>query len=872
MRAAGLYRRAAALGGFAPINQRPKVTDPMNFKYDPKSIEGKWQQFWDEKQTFRTPNEYSKPKYYVLDMFPYPSGAGLHVGHPEGYTATDIVARYKRTRGFNVLHPMGWDAFGLPAERAAVRAGRHPAELTAENIANFTRQIKSLGFSYDWNREISTSSPDYYKWTQWIFKKLYDKGLAYLAEVPVNWCPAQGTVLANEEVQDGKYVETGEPVERRMMRQWMLRITAYAQRLLDDLDGLDWPEGIIEMQRQWIGLSEGANITFHIDGFEDTLEVFTTRPDTLFGATFCVIAPEHPALAHVVPDARKAEVTAYVEKALNMKDRDRETAAAKDKTGVFSGAYAINPVNGAKMPIWVADYVKAGYGTGAIMAVPAHDQRDYDFAKKFELPIVEVISGGDIAKEAYVGDGKLVNSGFLDGKGVEEAKAAMTRWLEEKGCGKKETTSRLRDWLFSRQRYWGEPFPILHGKDGEIVPVPEDALPVTLPELTDFRPTETGEPPLARAEAWTKVTLDGKEFTRETNTMPQWAGSCWYYLRFMDPKNDQQIFAPEAEKYWGQVDLYIGGVEHAVLHLLYARFWHKVLYDCGLVSHKEPFKKLFNQGMILGISYRDEKGKFYNPKDTEIRGGKAYVKGTDTLLATREEKMSKSKLNVINPDEVIEDYGADSLRLYEMFMGPLEAVKPWQMDGLNGVRGFLDRAWSLIVDIETGALRAAVVDVPESEASDDLRREIHQTVAKVTADIENLRFNTAIARMMEFVNAAKREETLPKGILERFVQVLSPFAPHMAEELWARLGHTDTLAYEPWPVADEAWLAAKDVVLGVHINGRRIAEVGMAAGAAEKDVLEKVHAMEAVTAKLGGREIKKTIFVADKMVNFIVAG
>jgi leucyl-tRNA synthetase len=841
----------------------------MDFRYDPKAIEDKWQKFWDEHQTFATPNDYSKPKYYILDMFPYPSGAGLHVGHPEGYTATDIVARYKRTKGFNVLHPMGWDAFGLPAERAAVRAGRHPADLTKENVANFTRQIKSLGFSYDWNREVNTSTPDYYKWTQAIFRKLYEKGLAYLAEVPVNWCPAQGTVLANEEVQDGKYVETGEPVERRMMRQWMLRITEYAQRLQDDLDELEWPAGVVEMQRQWIGLSEGARMSFAIEGHDDKLEVFTTRPDTLFGATFCVVAPEHEVVARITTADRKAEVEAYVEKAVQVKDRDRETLAAKDKTGVFTGAYAINPVNGARLPIFVADYVKAGYGTGAIMAVPAHDQRDYDFAKKFNLPIVEVVAGGNVAECAYEGDGVAVNSGFLDGKTQEEAKEAMLAWLEEHDFGKREKTSKLRDWLFSRQRYWGEPFPILHGEDGEIRLIDEDMLPITLPPLNEFKPTETGEPPLARATDWLKVELDGKTYTRETNTMPQWAGSCWYYLRFMDPRNSTAMFAPEAEKYWGQVDLYIGGVEHAVLHLLYARFWHKVLYDCGLVTTKEPFKQLFNQGMILGVSYRDEKGKFYHPSDVEMRGGKAYVKGTDTVLATREEKMSKSKLNVVNPEDVIQQFGADSLRLYEMFMGPLDAVKPWQTDGVNGVRGFLDRAWSLIVDIETGNIRDAVKDVPEEEASETLRRELHQTIAKVTIDIENLRFNTAIARMMEFVNAGKKETMLPKSMMVRFVQLLAPFAPHMGEELWQRLGHTESVAYAPWPVADEAWLGASDMTLGIHLNGKRFALLTLPADMAEPDVLTRVNMLDATKTKLAGLNIKKTVYVAGKMVNFI---
>ncbi len=843
----------------------------MSAKYDPSAIEPKWQKHWEDNATFSVTNDYSKPKYYVLDMFPYPSGAGLHVGHPEGYTATDIIARYKRMNGFNVLHPMGWDAFGLPAERAAVREGRHPAIITKENVTNFRKQIKRLGLSYDWKREVDTSSVEYYRWTQWIFLKLYEQGLAYLAEVPVNWCPAQGTVLANEEVQDGKYVETGDPVERRMMRQWMLKITAYAERLLVDLDELDWPAGIIEMQRQWIGKSVGARVTFGIDGADKTFEVFTTRPDTLFGATFCVLAPEHPLVQEITTAAQRAAIDAYIEKVKNTSDLDRDLAAAKEKTGVFTGAYAINPVNNAKTPIWIADYVKADYGSGAIMSVPGHDERDYEFAKVFKLPIIEVVKGGNIAEAAYGEEGVAINSGFLDGMPTAQAKAKMIKWLEDKKVGEGQTTYKLRDWLFSRQRYWGEPFPILHNeKTGAILPVAYDQLPITLPELTEYKPTDTGEPPLARATDWMKVEMDGETLLRETNTMPQWAGSCWYYLRYMDPTNDQMPFDPKAEQYWGPVDLYVGGVEHAVLHLLYARFWHKVLYDCKLVHTKEPFKKLFNQGMILGISHRDDKGKFYGPYDVEYRDSKPFVKGTETPLTAREEKMSKSKLNVVNPDDVVAEFGADSLRLYEMFMGPLEAVKPWQTSGVKGVHGFLERAWSLLINLETGKLADFITDDKEDTATDDLRREINITVKKVTEDIENLRFNTSIAKMMEFVNLSKKQDKLPKEIAEKFVLVLAPFAPHMAEELWSRLGHAESLAYAQWPSYDPHWLQSDSVLITVHINGKKRAEIQVNRSQGEAEVKKLASELPNIAEKLEGQNIKKVIFVPEKLVNFIV--
>jgi leucyl-tRNA synthetase len=840
-------------------------------RYNPKTIEPKWQARWAKDHTFKTGTDITRPKYYVLDMFPYPSGAGLHIGHPEGYTATDIVARYKRMNGFNVLHPMGWDAFGLAAERYAVRVGEHPAAVTKKNIDVFRRQLQAIGFSYDWQREFSTTDEDYYKWTQWIFLQLYNKGLAYLAEVPVNWCPAQGTVLANEEVQDGKFVETGDPVERRMMKQWMLKITAYADRLVDDLGELDWPDSIKEMQRNWVGRSTGAEVTFAIDGHAAlNFDVFTTRPDTLFGATFCVLAPEHPLVAAITTEAQRGDVQTYQTWAKNVSDRDREIGAAKEKTGVFTGAYAINPATGQKVPVWIADYVKMDYGSGAIMAVPAHDERDYDFARKFNLPIVEVVAGGDISKEAYTDNstGTLVNSGILNGLTVPAAKEKMIAWLVENGLGRARTTYKLRDWLFSRQRYWGEPFPLLHRADGTIVQLPDDALPLTLPALDDFRPTADGEPPLARATGWTAIEQNGETLKRELNTMPQWAGSCWYYLRFMSPHYKDAFVDPAAERYWGQVDLYVGGVEHAVLHLLYARFWHKVLFDAGLVSTNEPFKKLFNQGMILAFSYKDARGKYYSPADAEQRGDAWYARGTDTPLTTQIEKMSKSKLNVINPDDVIAAHGADALRLYEMFMGPLEQTKPWQTNGITGVAGFLDRAWSLLVDAETGTLRPAIQK--DATATEELLREINGCVDKVTTDIENLRFNTAIAKMMEFVNCAKKQPVLPHAVAEQFTLLLSPFAPHMAEELWERLGHADTLAHHAWPKADPQWLTRDTVTIVVQVNGKKRDTMDIAKGRPEAEVIDMASQIEKVKTALAAGTVKKQIYVPDRLVNFIV--
>jgi len=704
-------------------------------RYNPSVIEKKWQKTWAEQKKFQVSSDIEelkkKPKYYILDMFPYPSGAGLHVGHPEGYTATDVVARLKRMQGFNVMHPMGWDAFGLPAERAAMRENIHPAIITERNTTNFKRQIERLGFSYDWSREINTTDPQYYKWTQWIFLQLYKKDLAYLSEVPVNWCPALGTVLANEEVKDGKYVETGDLVEKKLMRQWMLRITSYADRLLEDLDLLDWPENVKEMQRNWIGKSEGAEIFFDLSGTDKQIVVFTTRPDTIFGVTYCVLAPEHPLVAEITTSENRESVTAYVHAVQGRSDLERQEVV--EKTGVNTGAFAIHPFTGAKIPIWVADYVIGSYGTGAVMAVPAHDQRDHEFAHKYSLPIVQVVqTDSDLNQEkALEGDGIVVNSDFLNGLHSTQAISVAIDHLEKNGHGVKNIQYRLRDWLFSRQRYWGEPVPVLYGVDGRIEALPDDALPVELPPMDSIKPGADGQPPLANApKNWLEATLaDGTPATREVNTMPQWAGSCWYYLRYLDPHNDTQLCNEELEKYWMPVDLYIGGIEHAVLHLLYARFWHKVLYDCGVVHSKEPFHKLFNQGMILGQSYQDSAGKYYYPHEVEQKGADYVVKATQKPLKAQTEKMSKSRYNVISPDEVIDQYGADAMRLYEMFMGPLEQVKMWQMSGVEGVYRFLCRLWRLVVDEETGALSAKLVDAPASSNA-YMQKWLHQSIKK----------------------------------------------------------------------------------------------------------------------------------------------
>jgi leucyl-tRNA synthetase len=802
--------------------------------YNPQQIEPKWQQYWERNKTFKVEENSSKPKFYALDMFPYPSGAGLHVGHPEGYTATDIVSRYKRMRGYNVLHPMGWDAFGLPAEQHALDTGRHPRDITFQNIDNFRRQIKSLGFSYDWDREFSTTDPDYYKWTQWIFLQLYKKGLAYVAEVPVNWCPALGTVLANEEVIDGKSERGGHPVIRKPMRQWVLKITEYAERLLEDLEELDWSESIKDMQRNWIGKSKGAEVVFEIDGHPGrTLTVFTTRPDTLFGATYCVLAPEHELVDKITTAEQSAAVKAYQEKAATKSDLER-TDLAKEKTGVFTGAYAINPVNGEKLPIWIADYVLGGYGTGAIMSVPGHDQRDWEFAKQYDLPIIEVVQGGDLTKEAYTGDGVHVRSGFIDGLNNEQAIAKMIEWLEASGKGRGKVTYRLRDWLFSRQRYWGEPIPILHLEDGTMKPVPEDQLPLLLPEVDEIRPSGTGESPLANVTEWVN-TVDpetGKPAKRETNTMPQWAGSCWYYLRFIDPHNDKELCSFEKQKEWLPVDLYIGGAEHAVLHLLYARFWHKVLYDLGVVSTKEPFQKLVNQGMILGENM---------------------------------EKMSKSRGNVVNPDDIVAQYGADTLRLYEMFMGPLEATKPWNTNGVEGAYRFLSRIWRLYVG-DDGRLNPKI----GGEASDSFKRVWHRTIKKVTEDYEALRFNTAISQLMIFVNKAYKAESLPIEAMNHFAQMLSPIAPHIAEELWERLGHTDTITYSQWPSYDEALTVDDEVEIVVQVNGKIVERVRIASDTGEEAMKEIALGLDKVKEATNGKTVRKLIAVKGKLVNIVV--
>ncbi len=837
--------------------------------YNPGRIESRWQKYWAEHSVFKSDIDPQKPKYYILDMFPYPSGDGLHVGHPEGYTATDILARWRRMRGFNVLHPMGWDAFGLPTERHAERTGRHPAEITSRNCATFRRQIQSLGLSYDWEREISTTHEEYYRWTQWIFLKLFERGLAYPAEVAVNWCPALKTVLANEEVKDGCYVETGDPVEKRKMRQWMLKITEYAQRLLDDLEELDWPEGIKTMQREWIGRSEGADATFRVADSELEFSVFTTRPDTLFGATYCVFAPEHPYVSRITAGDRRAEVETYVAEAARKSDVDRQDAG-REKTGVFTGAYALNPVNEERIPIWVADYVLGGYGSGAIMAVPGHDQRDWEFATKFELPITEVVSGGDVTQEAFTDNeqGLLVNSGPLDGLPVPEAIRRITRWLEERELGGSAVNFKLRDWLFSRQRYWGEPFPLLLREDGSARAVREEDLPVVLPVLDSYQPTEDGRPPLARAEDWLRVSdpETGEVLLRETNTMPQWAGSCWYYLRFCDPRNKEAAWSAEAERYWLPVDLYLGGAEHAVLHLLYARFWHKVLYDLGYVHTREPFLKLFNQGMILGESYQDARGKYHRREDMEKSGGGWRIKASGEPVVAQIEKMSKSRYNVVNPDEIVREYGADAMRIYEMFMGPLDRDKPWTEEGIRGCYNFLRRIWTLLVARDGTLTGKLVEEDPEAEALGL----VHRTVRAVSLDLEELKFNTAIARLMEFVNEAGRYDVLPRSLVETFVLILSPFAPHLAEELWRLLGHEQTLAYEPWPVWDDRYCHRETIEVAVQVNGKVRASFETAADTADEEVLERAMALEKVRKWTSGKEIKFSKRVSQRVVSLAV--
>jgi leucyl-tRNA synthetase len=946
--------------------------------YNPKAIEPRWQRYWEEHKTFRTPDVSDKPKFYILDMFPYPSGAGLHVGHPEGYTATDILARYRRMRGQAVLHPMGWDAFGLPAEQYAIETGTHPRLTTQENIETFRRQIKMLGFSYDWDREIDTTDPRYFKWTQWIFLQLFDtwfdpeqqrgrpmadlpipaevqsRGeaavrayrdahrLAYQSEVPVNWCAALGTVLANEEVVDGTSERGGHPVVRMPLRQWMLRITAYAERLLDDLDLVDWPEPIKEMQRNWIGRSEGAEVDFLIaardrgpdelddiiewtslrqqEGFstaasERVIRVFTTRPDTLFGATYMVLAPEHPLVDRITTPQQVAAVEWYKGEAARKSDLER-TELSKKKTGVSTGAYAINPVNGKNIPIWIADYVLASYGTGAIMAVPAHDERDFEFATQFGLPIVTVVrppqewlqqTGSTLEKlaTAYTEDGVAIHSGEFDGLPTAEFKRRITAWLESRGVGTRKVNYKLRDWLFSRQRYWGEPFPILHEVDaagqptGAVVPLSAEELPLTLPELEDYKPSGRPEPPLEKAGDWLWVTRNGKRYKRETNTMPQWAGSCWYYLRYLDPQNDRALCDPELERRWMPVDLYVGGAEHAVLHLLYSRFWHKVLYDRGHVHTPEPFMRLVNQGMILGemefTAFRDGSGQWVSAERVDLdqaedkKTGAKYErvkvgedqvekKGDSFVLKelpsirvdARAYKMSKSRGNVINPDHVVDEYGADSLRLYEMFMGPLEATKPWSMRGVEGVHRFLSRVWRLIIDDRAETMRLAESVQPVEPDRDTLRK-LHQTIQKVTEDLDAMRFNTAIAAMMELTNHLTGLSGRPRAALETLVLLLAPFAPHLAEELWSALGHPSTLAYEPWPAFDAAVTRADEVEVPVQVNGKLRSKLRVPAGISKEALEAAALADERVRALIDGKVVRKIIVVPGKLVNIVIS-
>jgi len=930
--------------------------------YDFRTIEPKWQQYWSDNRTFvqvnpGAPDFVDRPKLYVLDMFPYPSGAGLHVGHGANYTATDIVARYLRMRGFNVMHPTGCDAFGLPAEQYAVQSGVHPRDTTRQNIETVTRQMKAMGFSYDWSRFVSTTDVDYYRWTQWIFLQLFnswfdpetdsarpinelvdrlesgklvldmcgnvasppygdnlsavvgtpgglvrftdldDDGqkravdshrLAYMDEVPVNWCPALGTVLSNEEVtNEGRSDRGDHPVYRRNLRQWMLRITAYAERLLADVDDLDWPESVKIMQRNWIGKSQGAEVDFALGDTGETIRVYTTRPDTLFGATYMVLAPEHPLVRSITTDSQRQAVDAYVAEAARKSELER-TAETKDKTGVDTGAFAINPVNDEQIPIWVADYVMMGYGTGAIMAVPAHDTRDFEFATKFDLPIVQVVyPGQDVDWRGYVGEGVAVNSGPYDGLPTAEFKKKITEKLEADGTGQAAVNYKLRDWLFSRQRYWGEPFPIIHCPQCGPVPLGPDDLPLELPEMDDFSPAVSDDPeappspPLGKAAGWANVPCPtcGEQARRELNTMPQWAGSCWYYLRYLDPKNETDICDPEIEKYWmspteanpiGGVDLYVGGAEHAVLHLLYARFWHKVLFDLGYTSVPEPFGKLFNQGMIRSFAYRDQRGVYVSYDDVDLSGDKPVQKSTGQELTESVEKMSKSLKNVVNPDDVIDEYGADTFRLYEMFMGPLDASKPWNTRDIPGMHRFLRRVWRMIAGDDDGEGNVAEPLIAESQADEDIERQLHGLIKKVGEDYQAMKFNTAIAAMTEFVNAVYRIGRIAPGQAERFVLLLAPMAPHICEELWEVLGHEDTLAYEPWPVCDEAMLAVDTLELPVQVNGKLRSRITVPADADNDQIIQTAKSDPKVSAAIEGKQTVKEIVIPGRMVNLVV--
>ena len=793
--------------------------------YNFREIEPKWQKYWDEHKTFYTDVwDFSKPKYYALDMFPYPSGQGLHVGHPEGYTATDIMSRMRRMQGYNVLHPMGWDAFGLPAEQYAIKTGNHPEGFTKANIATFKRQLKMLGFSFDWDKEISTCDPSFYKWTQWIFKQLYNDGLAKLIDMPVNWCEELGTVLSNDEVINGKSERGGFPVVRKNMKQWVMDIPKYAEILLEGLNHVDWPESTKEIERNWIGKSVGAEVTFKVADSDDEFTVFTTRPDTLFGATYCVLSPEHPLTRKITTKEQAKQIEEYIAQAATKSDLER-TELNKDKTGAFTGSYAINPVNGKKIPIWISDYVLMTYGTGAIMAVPAHDQRDFDFATKFGIEIIPVLEGGDISKEAFTEDGVHINSDFLNGLGKQEAIDKMIEWLEEKGIGDKKVNYKLREWIFARQRYWGEPIPIVFTEDNEIHVLADEDLPLVLPELEDYRPSKDGASPLDKAKDWVNTTFEGKKARRETSTMPGSAGSSWYFLRYIDPHNDKEIADPELLKHWMPVDLYLGGPEHAVGHLLYSRFWNNYLYNKGLSPVKEPFAKLCHQGMILG---------------------------------TNGEKMSKSKGNVINPDDMVKEYGADALRVYEMFMGPLNSDKPWDPNGIAGSKNFLDRVWRLFVES----------DKIKDEENKNLEREYHYTVKKVTNDYESMSFNTAIAQMMIFINQAYKENILPKKYAEGFLQLLNPVAPHITEELWNKLGHNESIAYEPWPTYDEEKTKSNNINLPIQINGKLRATIDIPVDEDESKIKELAH--EAVKEKLEGKTIVKEIYVKNRIYNIVV--
>ena len=873
--------------------------------YPFKELEKKWQKRWDDEKTFRTADDIdtSKPKYYVLDMFPYPSGSGLHVGHPEGYTATDIVARYKRLKGFNVLHPMGWDAYGLPAEQYAIETGTHPRITTEKNISRFRTQLKAIGFSYDWDREVDTTDPDYYRWTQWIFIQLHKRGLAYLEEVPVNWCPELGTVLANEEVIDGKSERGGYPVYRRPMKQWMLRITEYAERLLEGLDELDWPESTKEMQRNWIGRSEGAEIDFAVAGHDgETIRVFTTRPDTIFGATYMVLAPEHRLVDVITSADQAAAINDYKLAASRKSDLER-TELQKEKSGVFTGAFAVNPANGKEIPIWIADYVLSTYGTGAIMAVPGQDERDWEFAEIYDLPIIRTVEPpADFDGKAFTGEGPAINSDFLDGLQIADAKGKIISWLEDNSKGERKVNYKLRDWLFSRQRYWGEPFPILHAEDGSTITLDESGLPLRLPEMEDYKPRPgksddvEPKPPLSRAsESWKFVEKDGKRYVREFNTMPQWAGSCWYYLRYIDPDNSKRLIDPDKEKYWMDVDLYIGGAEHSVLHLLYARFWHKVLFDIGVVSTSEPFRKLVHQGTILGemefSQYQDADGKAVSASEVERDGfhpasgqklsavrvadEDVEKKGEGFVLKSRPEiqldartfKMSKSRGNVVNPDDVIERYGADSLRLYEMFLGPLEQNKPWSTKGVEGVSRFLNRLWRVAIDDRDDTV---LPQIDDSDPTGEQLRHLHATIKKVTEDIEELRFNTAIAQMMTLVNEANKWEKRPRSVISTLLVLLNPFAPHISEELWERLGNDGSIADQAWPEYDEAYLKKNSCQVVVQVNGKVRYRMEVETGLPKETLEEMAMNAERISEYVDGKTVVKVIVIPDKIVNIVV--